>query len=201
MKLLEGIFIFSIVFLVLSTINADESNDNDITLPLLADEKAHIKAENGLPVSRPTPGQLIFMASPTAKVTTEAVAVEPEVTKPSPSSITQPRKSSKSDDSKKQIEDKPSSSEKEKEKPRKQTDLDESLDSDKKEEKPSKKSKSNPRNPKKDTSNNITTDPEDELPKRLFRPRFRAESSAETIKSSILITITLLLMAFLFVQV
>lgn len=190
----------TIIFLILSIVHAGESVDFN----KLAEEKARIKAENNDEAStvhsgniKPTPGQLIF--ENTLRVTPTSETEVKSVINPTPTA--QSGNSPKSGDQKKQ-----------KKKEKKQSEVDNNNDdddndiNDEEEDKPSNSSSSDKKNNKgrkkkssdPDSSSSDTKDSE-ELPKRLFRPRFRAESSAESLKISILITISLSSIGLLFI--
>ena len=178
--------IFSIFLTILSAVNASESYDFNI----LIEEKAKIRAELEI-VSKPSPGQLIFavtstvpkvpFASPTTSNAIEAVAE----TKPTPTTESKPRKSKKD----------------EREKEEESDEEDKSTVS--KKTKDTRKSVKKNKKSSNDTETEDNDADDDELPKRLFRPRFRAENSADTLKAftypALLITLSVSLMTGFFI--
>lgn len=181
--------ILSILFVLVSTVLSSESGEFNE----LMQEKARIKAEIE---TKPSPGEVIFAAhSVVSKATPSATkVVEAVEVVATPTSEPKPRKSKKDEHK----------DEKEKEK------ADESDgDEDEEEKQVSKKKKDNRKISKKDkkSSSSESNDSDDEekddvngLPKRLFRPRFRADSSANTIKmffsTTLIITLSISLIAF-----
>jgi hypothetical protein len=171
------------IFLALfsSVIRASQSDD----FINLMEEKARIKAEAEAN-SKPTPGQLIFAPSsvvpkqPTATPTKVVQAAIEEI-KTTPNSDRKSRKSKKEE----REEEKSDGS-----------DDEETTKEPKK--KPTKKDKKISK-----SEYNDDNDDENELPKRLFRPRFRAENSADALKSfsvsTLLATLSISLLAICFI--
>lgn len=172
-------------------INASESGD----FTELVEEKARIKADLEEMKAKPTPGQLIFSAPTKPVAPVEAAGNEEPEIRIMATATAAPRAS--------------------KPKNKKEEKHDESVDEEvKKEEDPKKKEKVDPKKKKPSNSSSSESsdsddhkktkksveDGSDELPKRLFRPRFRAESSADSIKSSyIMITLAISLLGLLLI--
>lgn len=172
----------SIFFVLLSTVLSSESGD----FQDLIEEKARIKAEIE---TKPSPGHVIFAAvSVTTKLKPSATKVIEEAnvsSTPTPTPQPKPKQSNRDDHNGK----------------------DQELDDEEEEIQVSKKKKDTRKSNKKDKksssdskdSDDEGSDDVNELPKRLFRPRFRAESSANTIKmfssTTLFVTLSISLMA------
>ena len=173
--------ILSIFFVLFTTGLSSESGEFQ---DLIA-EKAKIKAEIE---TKSPPGQVIFAAqSVTPKLTPSATKViEAVEIVATPTPEPKPRKSKRDDHHEKDQE----SDDEEEEKPVSKQKKDNRRKSNKKDKKSSSES---------NESDDEGTDDVDELPKRLFRPRFRAESSANAIKmfssTTLLVTLSISLMA------
>lgn len=159
----------------------------------LAEEKARIKAANNPdhPAGKPTPGQLIFSktVAPTPTIQSEVK----KVATPSPSP--QQRKSRKSDQKKNPKQDQ----DEEDKRQDKENKSEDSKSKQSEEKSQSDNKNTNTKNKKKSSGSSDNSDDTEELPKRLFRPRFRAESSAESLKYSIIITLSLSLLGILII--
>ena len=138
----------------------------------LVEEKARIKADFDETKIKPTPGQLIV------SVPIKPIRAAAEDSPESPQIVT------------------PTISPRTSKPQRKDVKIEESVDNEVREEDSKKKGKVDPKKKKSSSSSDSSAhsdsddykksknDGSDELPKRLFRPRFRAENSADSIKSS-----------------
>ena len=179
MKYFNTILIASILSAFLAEIGASESGD----FMELVHEKARIKADIEETKIKPTAGQLI--ASVPVKPTQtpkEAVIGPTETATVSPPASKPKKKEEKVDES---VDEEPkkngSSSKDPKKKDKKKiSGTSDSTDS--------------------EDYNKSKNDGSDELPKRLFRPRFRAENSADSIKhSSVIVALAVSLIGFYFI--
>jgi outer membrane biosynthesis protein TonB len=189
---MKTIGIVSLFFALLSVILSSESGDYNE----LMEEKARIKA---IIETKPTPGRVIFVAHSVepkmplsaTKVAAEFEAVEATAT---PTHEPKPRKSKKDDHQDEKKKEKDDESEEEEE--------EKSVSKKKKEtritNKKGKKSSSSESNESDEEQDNVNG-----LPKRLFRPRFRADSSADTVKmfssTTFLIALSISLLAVYFI--
>lgn len=192
---MKTIGIVSLFFALLSVILSSESGDYNE----LMEEKARIKA---IIETKPTPGRVIFVAHsvepkmpPSAtKVAAEFEAVEAVEATATPTHEPKPRKSKKDDHQDEKKKEKDDESEEEEE--------EKSVSKKKKEtrilNKKGKKSSSSESNESDEEQDNVNG-----LPKRLFRPRFRADSSADTVKmfssTTFLMALSISLLAVYFI--
>lgn len=175
--------IFSIVVVLISTVLASESGD----LNNLLEEKAKIKAEAEINNAKPTPGQLIHVGPNVSAKAPAATKVEAAEIISKPTVDPKPRKSKKDD--------------------HKDDNEDETADEDEKNTKKQGKDVPKPGKKGKKSSNSFVSEDDsgdsNELPKRLFRPRFRANNSAYAVKvfssSTLFITLSVTFAAFFFI--
>lgn len=176
MNYLNLISIISVLSAFLVRINASESGE----FLELAIEKARIKANLEEIKVKPTPGQVII--SVPIKPTQTEVVEQPEIHQLATTTPKPKKKDEKVVEE--SVDEEPKKNEDGKKK---------NIDNKKKSSGSSGSGDSNDHKKSKD-------DGSTELPKRLFRPRFRAESSAESISSSsILITLCISLFGLLFI--